>query len=157
MRRWRRGLVALAVAIAAVVAASSASAAKPDRELIEFEDQVLTGLCPFPVLAEFVAAKEYITFFEDGRIRVTGKLFVRLTNLDEPENTMLLNISGPAIISPEQERYAGRGLFLLFPEDVSGPGILLTTGRVDVVRGEDGFVTDFTVKGTTVDVCAALA
>jgi hypothetical protein len=109
------------------------------------------------VLVEFTAAKEYVTFFSDGRIRVTGKLFVRLTNLDEPENTMLLNISGPAIISPLQERYAGRGLFLLFPEDVSGPGLVLTTGRVVVVRGEDGFATDFTVQGTKVDLCAALA
>jgi len=28
---------------------------------------------------------------------------------------------------------------------------------VDVVRGEDGFVTNFRVKGNTVDLCAALA
>jgi hypothetical protein len=34
---------------------------------------------------------------------------------------------------------------------------VLTTGRVVVVRGEDGFITDFTVQGTKVDVCAALA
>ena len=122
-----------------------------------FEDEVLTGLCSFPVFVEFIAAKEYVMFFSDGRIRVTGKLFVRLTNLDEPENNMVLNISGPAIISPVEERGAGRGLFLLFPEDVSGPGIVLTTGKVVVVRGEDGFITDFTVQGTSVDVCAALA
>jgi hypothetical protein len=157
MTLWRRALVAVAVVLAAVVAASSATTARPDREPILFEDEVLAGLCPFPVLVEFIAVKEYITFFSDGRIHVTGKLFVRLTNLDEPENTMELNISGPAIISPLEERGAGRGLFLLFPEDVGGPGIVLTTGKVVVVRGEDGFITDLTIKGTTVDICAALA
>jgi hypothetical protein len=88
---------------------------------------------------------------------VTGKLFVRLTNLDHPSNSLNLNISGPAQISPLSERYAGRGLILLFPEDVGGPGLVLTTGRVDVVRGEDGFATNFSVKGNTVDLCAALA
>jgi hypothetical protein len=97
-----------------------------------------------------------VTFFED-RILVTGKLFVRLTNLDDPSNSLNLNISGPAHISELSERNAGRGLFLLFPQDVGGPGLVLTTGRVDVVRGEDGFVTNLSVKGNSVDICAALA
>jgi hypothetical protein len=155
MRMGKRAAAALVAALMTVLAAGAATAAQPIREPLFYEDEVLT-LCSFPVLAEFTANKEYVTFFED-RILVTGKLFVRLTNLDDPSNSLDLNISGPAHISELGERYAGRGLFLLFPEDVGGPGLVLTTGRVDVVRGEDGFVTNFSVKGNSVDICAALA
>jgi hypothetical protein len=155
MRMGKRTTAALGAVLIMVLAAGAASAAQPIREPLFYEDQVLT-LCSFPVLVEFTANKEYVTVFED-RILVTGKLFVRLTNLDDPTNSLDLNISGPTYISELGERYAGRGLFLLFPEDVGGPGLILTTGRVDVVRGEDGFVTNFSVKGNSVDICAALA
>jgi hypothetical protein len=153
MRMGKRTAAALGAVLMMVLAAGAA--AQPIREPLFYEDEVLT-LCSFPVLAEFTANKEYVMFFED-RILVTGKLFVRLANLDDPSNSLDLNISGPAHISELGERYAGRGLFLLFPEDVGGPGLVLTTGRVDVVRGEDGFVTNFSVKGNSIDICAALA
>jgi hypothetical protein len=153
MKMGKRTAATLGVVLMTVLLAGAATAAQPIREPLLIEDDVLT-LCSFPVLLEVIANKEYVTFFEDGRLLVTGKLFVRLTNGD---NSLTLNISGPAHISDLGERYAGRGLFLLFPEDVGGPGLVLTTGRVDVVRAEDGFVTNFSVKGNTVDICAALA
>jgi hypothetical protein len=156
MKMGKRTAATLGVVLMTVLLAGAATAAQPIREPLLIEDDVLT-LCSFPVLLEVIANKEYVTFFEDGRLLVTGKLFVRLTNLDDPSNSLTLNISGPAHISELSERYAGRGLFLLFPEDVGGPGLVLTTGRVDVVRAEDGFVTNFSVKGNTVDICAALA
>jgi hypothetical protein len=68
-----------------------------------------------------------------------------------------LNISGPAVITADSERIFGRGLFFLFPEDAGGPGLILTTGRVDVIRAADGSVDEFTVRGQRVDVCAELA
>jgi len=153
MKMGKRTAATLGVVLMTVLLAGAATAAQPIREPLLIEDDVLT-LCSFPVLLEVIANKEYVTFFEDGRLLVTGKLFVRLTHGD---NSLTLNISGPAHISDLGERYAGRGLFLLFPEDVGGPGLVLTTGRVDVVRAEDGFVTNFSVKGNTVDICAALA
>jgi hypothetical protein len=156
MKMGKRTAATLGVVLMTVLLAGAATAAQPIREPLLIEDDVLT-LCSFPVLLEVIANKEYVTFFEDGRLLVTGKLFVRLTNLADPSNSLTLNISGPAHISDLGERYAGRGLFLLFPEDVGGPGLVLTTGRVDVVRAEDGFVTNFSVKGNTVDICAALA
>jgi hypothetical protein len=156
MKMGKRTTASLVAVLMTVLLAGAATAAQPTREPLLIEDDVLT-LCSFPVLVEVIANKEYVTFFEDGRLLVTGKLFVRLTNLDYPSNSLTLNISGPAHISELSERYAGRGLFLLFPEDVGGPGLVLTTGRVDVVRAEDGFVTNFSVKGNTVDICAALA
>ena len=155
MRMGRRTAAVLAAVLMTVLAAGAATAAQPIREPLLIEDDVLT-LCSFPVLLEVIANKEYVTFFED-RILVTGKLFVRLTNLDDPSNSLTLNISGPAHISELSERSGGRGLYLLFPEDVGGPGLILTTGRVDVVRGEDGFITNLRVKGNSVDICAALA
>ena len=49
------------------------------------------------------------------------------------------------------------GIFLLFPQDAGGSALILVTGRTDTVRGEDGFITRLTVRGTTLNVCAALA
>jgi hypothetical protein len=67
-----------------------------------------------------------------------------------------LNVSGPVTVT-ETEVIRGRGLLILFPEDAGGPGLLLTTGRVVLVRGDDGFIANATSRGRTVDVCAALA
>ena len=152
----RRGFTLVAVALLTVLAAGAASAAQPIREPLVIEDEDFNNLCPFPVRLEITANKEYVKFFSDGRILVNGKLFVRVTNLDTGES-LDANVSGPAQITPLSERGAGRGIFLLFPQDVGGPGLILVTGRTDTVRGEDGFITGLTVRGTSFDVCAALA
>jgi hypothetical protein len=146
----------VAVALLTVLAAGAAGAAQPIREPLVIEDAEFNNLCPFPVLLEITANKEYVKVFSDGRFFVNGKLFVRITNLDSGES-LDANVSGPAHITLLSERGAGRGIFLLFPEDVGGPGIILGTGRVDIVRDEDGFITGLDIRGTTFDVCAALA
>lgn len=133
---------------------TAASDGKPIREPVFFEDFVVENVCPFRVLIETTANKEFVTIFED-RILVTGKLFTRLTNLETGES-LELNISGPATIS-ETEVLRGRGLLILFPEDAGGPGLVLTAGRVELIRGEDGFIAEMSTSGRTVDVCAALA
>jgi hypothetical protein len=153
-----RSLVVLAAAAVATLGlATTASAVKPERVPIVIDDFVLEGSCAFPVLLEVIANKEYITFFSDGRFHVTGKLFVRATNVDDPDQVVELNVSGPGFVSPVSERGAGRGLLLLRPGEAGGPGLLLVTGRVDIVRAEDGFISNLTVRGSTVDVCALLA
>jgi hypothetical protein len=154
---FRRCMLTIMAGAAIVfVGVSAAIAAQPIREPLVIEDEQFNNLCPFPVFLEITANKEYVKVFSDGRFFVNGKLFVRITNLDTGES-LDANISGPAHITLLSERSAGRGLFLLFPEDSGGPGLILTTGRVDIVRGEDGFITGLGVKGTTFDVCAALA
>ena len=147
--------IVCAVVLVAIFAGSAAHGAQPIREPLVIEDSDFDNLCKFPVRIEILANKEYVTFFSDGRLLVNGKLFVRITNLDTG-TSMDVNISGPAHVTPTSERNLGRGIFLLFPEDAGGPGLVLNTGRVDVIRGEDGFVTNYTVRGTSVDVCAAL-
>jgi hypothetical protein len=153
----RRILSAFAAALVVLLlSAVSASGGKPVREPLFLEGFDLPNVCEFPVLVEVTANKEFVTFFDDGRIHVTGKLFATVTNAVSGES-LELNISGPALLTLESERVAGRGLFILFPEDVDGPGLLLTAGKVDIIRGEDGFIDEFTVSGRTVDVCAELA
>jgi hypothetical protein len=146
---------AAGIALAVLIAATAAFAAPPTREPLVLEDFVAENVCPFPVLIEATANKEFVTFFDDGRILVTGKLFVRLTNV-ETGTSLELNISGPVTIT-ETEVIRGRGLLILFPEDAGGPGLVLTSGRVVLVRGEDGFIANATTQGQTVDVCEALA
>ena len=151
-----RSLIATAGCVLAVlIAATAALAAPPTREPLVLDDFVAENVCSFPVLIEATANKEFVTFFADGRILVTGKLFVRLTNLDSG-TSLDLNISGPVTIT-EAEVIRGRGLLILFPEDAGGPGLVLTAGRVVLVRGEDGFIANATYQGRTVDVCSALA
>lgn len=154
MRRW--ALALLAATCVGALAVGAATAAPPDREPLLLEDGELEGACPFLVGIEILANKEYVTFFSDGRILVTGKLFVRLTNAEKPANTITLNISGAAIIT-SSERWLGRNLIFLFPGDVGGPDMLLTTGRVDIVRAEDGSIVEFTNRAPVRNVCAALA
>jgi hypothetical protein len=146
---------AAGIALVVLTAATAALAAPPTREPILVEDFVVENVCSFPVLIEATANKEFVTFFDDGRILVTGKLFARLTNV-ETGKSLELNISGPLTIT-ETEVLRGRGLLIFFPEDADGPGLLLTSGRVVLIRGEDGFIANATYKGRTVDVCAALA
>jgi hypothetical protein len=148
--------ILVAAALASLVVATAAAGGPPTREPLLLEGFEFENVCKFPVVIEVTANKEFVTFFDDGRIHVTGKLFVRVTNTDSGES-LDLNISGPGLLSPDSERSGGRGLFILFPEDEGGPGLVVTTGRVDVVRGEDGFIDDLTVRGKSVDVCAALA
>ena len=148
--------VVCAAAFLAVFAGSAAHGAQPIREPLVIEDADFNNLCKFPVRIEITANKEYVKFFSDGRLLVNGKLFVRITNLDSGES-IDVNISGPANVTPTTERNMGRGILLLFPEDAGGPGLFLNTGRLDIIRGEDGFITNYTVRGTSVDVCAALS
>jgi hypothetical protein len=153
---FRRPLLFVsAVAFVAIFAGSAAHGAQPIREPLVIEDADFDNLCKFPVRIEITANKEYVKFFSDGRLLVNGKLFVRITNLDTGKS-MDVNISGPANVTPTSERNMGRGILLLFPEDAGGPGLFLNTGRLAVIRGEDGFITNYTVRGTSVDVCAAL-
>jgi hypothetical protein len=153
MRRTFSAFVAILVLV--LLWAAIATGGKPIREPLFSEGFDLPNVCDFPVAIEITANKEFVTFFDDGRIHVTGKLFATVTNAESGES-LDINISGPALISPESERGGGRLLLILFEEDVEGPGLLLTTGRVDIIRGEDGFIDEFTVRGGRTDLCAAL-
>jgi hypothetical protein len=104
---FRRPLfVVCAAAFLAVFAGSAAHGAQPIREPLVIEDADFDNLCKFPVRIEITANKEYVKFFSDGRLLVNGKLFVRITNLETGES-MDVNVSGPAHVTPTSERNMG--------------------------------------------------
>jgi hypothetical protein len=112
-----------------------------------------------------LANKEFTTTFSDGRQLITGKLKVRLTNLDEPSQSLKVNISGPGVIRVTEEgvftlKATGRWLFFFFPGDL-GPGepgfMVITTGRAVLRIDAEGSFSFSHSRGTTKDVCAALA
>jgi len=158
----RRALALLAATCVGALAVGAATATPPDREPLLLEDIQVPDACPFPVDIEILANKEYVKFFSNGRILITCKLFVRLTNADRPTKSFSVNISGAVHITTF-ERLTGHNLNFLFPPDgfgfpgdVGGPAMLLTTGRVDIVR-DDGAIIEFTTRSPTKEVCAALA
>jgi ABC-type amino acid transport substrate-binding protein len=154
MRRW--ALALLAATCVSALAVSAATATPPERVPLIIEDTEIEGACAFVVGVEIIANKEKVTFFSNGRVLVTGKLFVRLTNAENSANSLRLNLTGTVQITTA-EKYTGHNLFFLFPEDVGGPGMILTTGRVDVVRTEDGFISELRTRSPTKNVCATLA
>jgi hypothetical protein len=106
-------------------------------------------------LFDAIQQGEKITFFADGRARVTGVSKVTITNLDN-SHSILVNASGPSWLDSNTGQ--GHQLFVLFPEDVGGPGIFLVRGNVSFTRDENGFFTSITNTGNrSGNLCAAIA
>jgi hypothetical protein len=112
-----------------------------------------------------LANKEFATTFNDGRQLITGTLKVRLTNLDDPSKSLTVNISGPRVVRVTEQgvftlKATGRWLFFFFPGDF-GPGepglMVITTGRAILRIDAEGDFSFSHPRGTTADVCAALA
>jgi hypothetical protein len=151
-----RFVVFVAVALAAAVFASSASAVKPTREPGNFGDAVFSGVCSFDVARHVVIDRSVITTYSDGTVRITGTFKQTLTNLDTGK-TIFVNASGPVIIETHPDGSSTEidlGRQFLRP-----PGqLLLTSGRVVWEFDAAGNTTSFTqVGGTSQDVCALLA
>jgi hypothetical protein len=94
-------IVGVAIAAALILIPASAQARPPTRELQGYEDFVLTDHCTFDINVEFLENREVVTTHYDSsgemvRQSVTGTLKVRLTNLEDPQHSMLFNISGPS-------------------------------------------------------------
>jgi hypothetical protein len=58
----------------------------------------VTDVCPFPVLIETVAIKEYSKTHNNGVETITGRLVVRITNT-ETDESKVYNVSGPVHIT----------------------------------------------------------
>jgi hypothetical protein len=107
------------------------------------------------VLVEVLTNKQYAITFSNGMTTVVGALSVRLTNLDEPTQSIVLNIPGPGFFDESGLTATGPWLFFFFPGDLGpgSPGVLAyTVGRVRL--DESGF---HLLAGRQVDLCAALA
>jgi hypothetical protein len=149
----------LFAACVAVVLVPTAAADGPTRDPLPFTDVTGQFCEDFQVLVHATQNKEVATVFSSGAALVTGVLKVEVTNL-ESGKTLALNISGPGVFSADGTEISGAGTWLLFGEagQLPGPdpGLLLVTGRNSLALGPAG-ITSITVRGTTQDVCAALA
>ena len=148
-------VIGLAVA-AALLVPSVAVADKPIREGLPAEDFTIQGSCAFDVDLQVLVDKEFITTFSDGRQLITGRLVVRLTNVDAGKS-IDLNISGPGFLTPHEDgsltlKQNGRSLLFL-------PGLLeLTIGPVVIEIDPNGNAVSVTrTSAATVDLCPVLA
>jgi hypothetical protein len=152
--RVKIALVSL-IAAAAVLPASAA-ATPPVREPVPPEVSTFpAGLyCAFPIQVTPLKLGEKLTFFSDGRIRVTGSAIVQVTNLDNGRSTVI-NSSGPSWL--DRNSAQGPQLFFLSPLE-GGPGIFLYHGNVTFTRDEDGNIANITATGTrSGNLCADIA
>jgi hypothetical protein len=168
----RSTLTALAAAaLVALLLVPVAAADKPIKEPLPSGSFVLEDACGFPVLVEFGEPmnKEQALLFpaDDGGLLVliTGAFRVRITNLNEPSNSSVVNVPGPG-----KDSYSSDGAEVLMAvgpwiwgfepgelsEDDPG-GLFLTTGLVWFTFTADGVGSIDQVGGTRTDLCAVIA
>lgn len=164
--KLRPALLLALAGLASLALAPAAASQKPTKEpVVQPPDEVIEGVCPFPVLVETVVNKEKQLTFPDGTMLLTGALKVRVTNQDDPSESRLLNIPGPAKITPTPGggvivEARGPWFWIFFPGQL-GPGtpgqMTLTKGRVRAVFGGVGGDSFVVLSGRRIDVCAMLA
>jgi hypothetical protein len=153
MHRLALTLAALAVAaVVAPVAWADPPAREPAPAPATF---TITDSCTFDVRVDVLVNKEFATTFASGRQIITGRLVVRVTNLDNQAKTLVLQSSGPAIedlADPSKFNLSGTS-FWFFPG-----ALLLTRGPASITLDASGNVTSFShTSASIVDLCAALA
>ena len=158
------------VLVVGVLCPATAGAAPPVPATVP--DQTLTGICSFDVQLTVVRQNEFIiheTAAPDGTIydQYAGNLVVEVTNR-ETGKSLTYNISGPGTFwhNPTSGTFGGQlyGPNLLWtapenlPDEPAGvPALSYTTGPVSFTGDASGKTTSYSHRGTTTDVCAALA
>jgi len=167
MRRFVLLLIASSLVVAAMMP-QAAAAASPTR----FPGAPFTGsfpagsVCAFQVDTAPVVFNAVVTVFLDGagnvtRIHVSGYVAISVTN-HATHKTLDFNASGPATEFPQADGSAivdsgGPSLFALGAADDRGPALLYTTGRTTFAVSPTGQISNLSILGPVVDVCAALA
>jgi hypothetical protein len=146
--------VTLAALVLAVATSSTASASSPIRESFVPPIPAVDMDCGYPIQIDVLTSRQVLTTFSDGRMLITGSLKIRVTNADDPQKTMLLNISGPTQISADGSTFVGVG-------SAGGPtpgGLPFVDfhGRLVAHFDENGNVTSETLTGHFLDVCELL-
>jgi hypothetical protein len=146
------------LALLAMIVVPGAAADKPTREFVPAPSEFTldASICGFDVRVEVLTNKQYAITFSNGMTTVTGALSVRLTNLDDLTQSIVLNIPGPGFFAESGALTAtGPWVFFFFPGEL-GPGspamLVYTIGRVRI--DDTGF---HLLGGQQLDLCAALA
>ena len=145
--------------------ATPAYATSPTREPVPIPPSfTVQGICAFTVQLDVLENRERITTFSSGRQLVTGAVRYRLTNASDPEQSVVVNASGPATLEPQNDGtiiLTGRGLGLQpLPAGASITGtaeFLLFSGREVLRFNPEGSFKEITRAHVKLDVCAALA
>ena len=151
-----RLVVALAAILTSALLVPVAVADKPIKEPLPAPPfLIVSDSCFFDVRIDFLVNKEFIKTFASGKTLITGRLVVRVTNLDNPSKSRVLNISGPGkddLAAPSTVHLSGSSLVFF-------PGVMvLTHGPVSLTFDADGNVTSFTqTSSSSRDLCALLA
>ena len=162
MRRFVSTILA-SFAVAAI--ASPAAAVPPDRYPGGLEDFVLSGVCAFDVHVEIVVDETTATDFfdQDGNLVRTnyhGRIVVRLTNLDDPERSIVAKVGGPG-----RDVYNADGTVTLVYLGRSIPTLagtatatMLTFGnfQYDFSGDFETLISEPAAAGRTVDFCSLL-
>ena len=167
-----RRLAVSVVALAAVLSAGTASAAKPERLPFTYEPFALDAQqgCAFPIeLGPEPGSRYAQTAFGDGRLVTTGSGADRATNLDTLASVSF-RTSGKATFTTlpngdQRLQLSGRSMFYFFPGDQGpfgevGPNgaLYYLVGHVDeTLDPETGFtVTSFEWGGQATEVCGLI-
>ena len=155
MRKVLSSLAALLI-LAAITVPVAAASGPPVIEPAPSEDFTIPAdICGFEVGVEILADKAKAITFSDGRTMISGALKVRLTNLDDPTRSVVLNIPGPGTFDESGLTATGPWLFFFLPGELGegSPAILAyTTGLVRI--DDAGF---HQLGGTRTDLCPLLA
>jgi hypothetical protein len=164
-----RRTIALLLAILALLGLTSpVLASRPVREFLPAPDNIDLAageLCTFPVRLHVVVNEEYgITFFDAAgnptRTNVAGRLVIDVINVDDPSQHILLNASGPAVVTYIGNiihvKFEGRSLIFLPSEHL----LYLNTGIV--IEEGDGSIQPTVLpvisrNGHRTDLCPILA
>jgi hypothetical protein len=146
------------LALLAMIVVPVAAANKPTREFVPAPSEFTldASICGFDVLVEVLTNKQYAITFSNGMTTVAGALKVRVTNLDDPTQSVVLNIPGPGFFDEGGVLTAtGPWFFFFFPGDLGpgSPGVLAYT--VGLVRLDESGL--HLLAGRQVDLCAELA
>ena len=151
----RRPTIALFVGLAALLVLPVPTlAARPERDPVVADNFTISGSCAFDVDVEILANKEVFTTFSNGRLIITGRLVLRVANAEKPENSIVLHVSGPSFVDPQNPSvFVGSGTGLAFLEDV----LLLSRGPAIFTTDEAGNTTLDTTSASAIDLCPLLA
>jgi hypothetical protein len=146
------------LALLAMIVVPVAAANKPTREFVPAPSEFTldASICGFDVLVEVLTNKQFAITFSNGMTTVTGALRVRVTNLDDPTRSIVLNIPGPGFFDESGVLTAtGPWLFFFLPGELGpgSPGVLAYT--VGLVRLDESGLQ--LLAGRQIDLCTELA
>ena len=152
----------LVFALASSLLTLSLFAQKPVKQPFPYEPlEFDAGLvCSFPVLIEG-SGNQSLLSFPSGREMVVGAGNVRVTNTATGQSVVLASSGNLStrLLPGDTALLTGSGhsLFFLLPQDVTGPALIFTTGRIELLYDiATDTVTAVQAKGRTLDVCAVL-